>query len=101
MTTQTYPGFYARIKIANPDKSVVKDANALRIGILGAASIAPKALVNPAKSMPSINVVSVAARDESRAKEFALKHGIPNTHPSYDAIINDPTIDCIYNPLPN
>lgn len=32
---------------------------------------------------------------------FAKTHDIPNTHPSYDAIINDPEIDCIYNPLPN
>ncbi|KAF9204661.1 hypothetical protein BGZ49_005010, partial [Haplosporangium sp. Z 27] len=71
------------------------------IGILGAANIAPIALINPAKSMRSINVVSVAARDENRAKEYAAKHGIPNTHPTYDALINDPSIDCIYNPLPN
>lgn len=32
---------------------------------------------------------------------YAKTHDIPNTHPSYDAIINDPEIDCIYNPLPN
>lgn len=32
---------------------------------------------------------------------FADKNGIPNTHASYDALIADPEIDCIYNPLPN
>ncbi|KAF9113696.1 hypothetical protein BGX27_000967 [Mortierella sp. AM989] len=101
MAIESYPGLYARIKLSNPKYSVSKDDNALRIGILGAANIVPNALINPAKSMRSINVVTVAARDESRAKEFALKHGIPNTHPSYDAVINDPNIDCIYNPLPN
>ncbi|KAF8981348.1 hypothetical protein BGZ46_002961 [Entomortierella lignicola] len=75
--------------------------NALRIGILGAAKIAPLALISPAKGMKSIVVTAVAARDEAKAKAFASKHGIPNVHPSYDAIIEDPTIDCIYNPLPN
>ncbi|KAF9897193.1 hypothetical protein BX616_006028, partial [Lobosporangium transversale] len=75
--------------------------DALRIGILGAANIAPDGLINPAKTMRSIVVVSVAARDEAKAKEFAAKNEIPNTHPSYDALINDPSIDCIYNPLPN
>ncbi|KAF9204662.1 hypothetical protein BGZ49_005011 [Haplosporangium sp. Z 27] len=75
--------------------------NALRIGILGAAKIAPLALISPAKGMKSIVVAAVAARDEAKAKAFASKHGIPNVHPSYDAIIDDPTIDCIYNPLPN
>ncbi|KAF9113695.1 hypothetical protein BGX27_000966 [Mortierella sp. AM989] len=101
MNSPKSPGFFARIKLTSPKQSVAKDPDALRIGILGAANIAPMALINPAKSMRSINVVTVAARDENRAKEFALKHGIPNTHPSYDAVINDPNIDCIYNPLPN
>ncbi|KAF9351347.1 hypothetical protein BGX26_010639 [Mortierella sp. AD094] len=99
--TQKSPGFFARIKLLNPKQSVAKDANALRIGVLGAANIAPNALINPAKSMSSIIVVSIAARDENKAKSFATKHGIPNTHPSYDAIISDPNIDCIHNPLPN
>ncbi|KAF9342681.1 hypothetical protein BGX26_007049, partial [Mortierella sp. AD094] len=68
MALQTSPGLYARYRLFNPKQSVVKDANAIRIGILGAANIAPNALINPAKSMSSINVVSVAARDEKKAK---------------------------------
>ncbi|KAF9124281.1 hypothetical protein BG015_005117, partial [Linnemannia schmuckeri] len=75
--------------------------DALRIGILGAANVAPPALIGPAKHLRSIIVVSVAARDQAKAKAFADKNGIPNTHASYDALINDPEIDCIYNPLPN
>ncbi|KAF8934463.1 hypothetical protein EDD21DRAFT_338657 [Dissophora ornata] len=95
------PGLFARYRLAMPKNSVAKDPDALRIGILGAANIAPIALTNPAKISRSIIVVSVAARDETKAKEFAKKHGIPNTHPTYDALIDDPNIDCIYNPLPN
>ncbi|KAF9975638.1 hypothetical protein BGZ73_000653 [Actinomortierella ambigua] len=95
------PGFFARHSISNPTTSVVKDKNALRIGILGAANIAPSALIKPARTLSSIVVVSVAARDHDKAKAYAAKWGIPTTHASYQEMIDDSTIDCIYNPLPN
>ena len=74
---------------------------ALRIGILGAARIAPPALVRPARSVPEVEVAGVAARDPARAEAFARKHGIARTFPSYQALLEDPGIDAVYNPLPN
>ncbi|MCU1454992.1 MAG: binding oxidoreductase [Acidimicrobiales bacterium] len=74
---------------------------ALRIGVLGAARIAPMALIKPAQANPEVDVVAVAARDKDRAQAFATKHGIPKVHDSYDALIADPDIDAVYNPLPN
>lgn len=76
-------------------------APALRIGILGAARIAPLALVNPAERNPDVVVAAVAARDASRARAFAAKHGIAGVHESYAALLADPDVDAIYNPLPN
>jgi len=73
----------------------------VRIGILGAARIAPMALVRPARAVPDAQVVAVAARDPVRAERFARKHGIPRVHTSYDALLADPEIDAVYNPLPN
>ncbi len=73
----------------------------LRIGTLGAARITPAALVRPARAVPEVELVAVAARDRNRAEEFAAKHGIPRVLDSYDALIADPDIDAIYNPLPN
>jgi predicted dehydrogenase len=73
----------------------------LRIGILGAARIAPMALIRPARQVPEALVVAVAARDRGRAQAFATKHGIPKVLDSYDALLADPEIDAIYNPLPN
>jgi predicted dehydrogenase len=73
----------------------------LRIGILGAARIAPMALVRPARQVPEVAVVAVAARDHGRAQAFAKKHGLARVHVSYDALLADPEIDAIYNPLPN
>jgi len=73
----------------------------VRIGILGAANIAPQALINPAKENAEVVVTAVAARDSSRAQAFATKHDIAKVHESYEALIADPDLDAVYNPLPN
>jgi predicted dehydrogenase len=73
----------------------------VRIGILGAARIAPLALIKPAKENTEVVVAAVAARDVSRARAFAAKHGIARVHDSYEALIGDPDLDAVYNPLPN
>jgi predicted dehydrogenase len=73
----------------------------VRIGILGAARIAPLALISPAKENTEVVVAAVAARDVSRARAFAAKHGITRVHDSYEALIADPDLDAVYNPLPN
>src|SRR5712671_2863580 len=73
----------------------------VRIGILGAARIAPAAVIKPARNIGPAVIAAVAARDRSRADAFASKHGIPNVRDSYAALVADPEIDAIYNPLPN
>jgi predicted dehydrogenase len=73
----------------------------LRIGILGAANIAPPALIKPARRVDDVEVVAVAARDRAKADTFARKHRIGRVHDSYDALLADPEIDAVYNPLPN
>ncbi len=73
----------------------------LRIGVLGAARIAPSALIKPAQDNDDVVVFAVAARDGARAQAFATKHGIARVHDSYEALIDDPDIDAVYNPLPN
>lgn len=73
----------------------------LRIGVLGAARITPDALLKPAAADPEVVVGAVAARDIGRARAFAAKHRIGRVHDSYDALLADPEVDAIYNPLPN
>jgi predicted dehydrogenase len=73
----------------------------LRIGILGAANIAPLALIRPARANPRVEVAAVAARDAEKARRFAARHGVPRVHKSYEALIADPQLEAIYNPLPN
>ena len=73
----------------------------LRFGILGAARIAPDALIKAAQNVPDAAVVAVAARDPKRAREFADANKIPRVLATYDDLVNDPALDVIYNPLPN
>lgn len=69
--------------------------------MLGAARITPDSLLKPAAANAEVVVRAVAARDAGRARAFAAKHRIDRVHDSYDALIADPDIDAIYNPLPN
>jgi predicted dehydrogenase len=69
--------------------------------VLGAAKIAPPAIVRPARAVDDAEVVAIAARDPSRAQAFATKHRIPHVHKSYSSLVEDPDVDAIYNPLPN
>jgi predicted dehydrogenase len=47
-------------------------------------------------------VAAIASRDLTRRpRETAAKLGIPVAYGSYEELIADPTIDAIYNPLPN
>ena len=61
----------------------------IRFGILGAARIAPDALIKAAHNVPEAEVVAVAARDPKRAREFAATHNIPRVLATYDDLVND------------
>lgn len=78
-----------------------KKADALKFGILGAANIGPNGLFIPAKTHPDVVVQAVAARDQVKAKKYAQDHGIPDVKGSYQEMLDDLEIDCVYIPLPN
>jgi len=83
------------------EKVPLRFGRPVRFGILGAALIAPNALIKPAQQVTDAEVVAVAARDRSRADEFAKTNGISRVHASYADLLSDPDLDVIYNPLPN
>jgi predicted dehydrogenase len=72
----------------------------LRLGILGAARIAPDALIRPAARSQRAEVVTIAARNPERARRFAEEHGIGRVDASYEALVRNPDVDAVYNPLP-
>ncbi len=73
----------------------------MKIGVLGAARIAPAALVRPARVVDGVEVGAVAARDRGRAEAFAARHGVPAVHETYADLLADPSLDAVYVPLPN
>jgi predicted dehydrogenase len=73
----------------------------VRIGVLGAARVTPRAVLDPARQIADAEVVAVAARDRDRAQDFAAEHGIPKVHRDYEALLADPEVDAVYNALPN
>ncbi len=72
----------------------------IRIGILGAAKIAPMAVIKPAADNENAVVQSVAARSKARAEIYANTHGIPHVAEDYASLIAREDIDLIYVPLP-
>jgi predicted dehydrogenase len=50
---------------------------------------------------PLCHVVAVASRDAPSARNMADELGIAKAYGSYEALLADPEIEAIYNPLPN
>ncbi|MGY6019480.1 Gfo/Idh/MocA family protein [Streptomyces spinosirectus] len=76
------------------------DRAPLRIGVLGAARITERALLDPARA-GGHRLVAVAARDRSRAESFAAEHGVERVADSYADLLADPEVEVVYNPLAN
>lgn len=72
----------------------------LRIGILGAADIA-RAFVKAVAPSKLVTIAAVGSRTLDKAQAFAREFDIPRAHASYDALLADPDVEAIYNPLPN
>jgi predicted dehydrogenase len=70
-------------------------------GILSTAKIATDKVIPALQKCPDIEVAAIASRSPARAKKAAAALGIGRAHGSYEALIADPDIEVIYNPLPN
>jgi predicted dehydrogenase len=73
----------------------------LRWGVLGCAGIAAKAVIPAIQSSRLGRVEAIASRDIEKARTMAARFGIAAAYGSYEELLADPTIDAIYNPLPN
>ena len=73
----------------------------LRIGILSTANIGMKKVTPAMQRGQHTEVVAIASRTQARADAAAKQLGIPAAHGSYAALLADPNVDAIYNPLPN
>jgi len=53
------------------------------------------------RQSPRAELVAVASRDEGRARDYATGHEIGRAYGSYDALLADEEIDCVYISVPN
>jgi xylose dehydrogenase (NAD/NADP) len=72
----------------------------LRWGILGTARI-NRRLIPAIRAARRSSLVAVASRDRARAEAFAKVWEIPQAVDGYQRLLDDPSIDAIYIPLPN
>ena len=73
----------------------------LRWGMLGAARIAERALLDAFAASRNGRLVAVASRSPDKARALVAEHPDVRVVEGYDALLADAGIDAIYNPLPN
>ena len=72
----------------------------LNWGLLSTARI-NNALIPPLRASKRNKLLAVASRSQENADAYAKEKKIGRAHGSYEALLADPEIDVIYNPLPN
>jgi D-xylose 1-dehydrogenase (NADP+, D-xylono-1,5-lactone-forming) len=72
----------------------------LNWGFLSTARIS-RALIPPLQVSKRNTLLAVASRSQEAAEAYSKEQRIPRAHGSYEALLADPEIDVIYNPLPN
>jgi predicted dehydrogenase len=76
-------------------------AQKIRWGILSTANIGMSKVVPAIMKSAHSEVVAICSRDAGKAREAADTLGIAKSYGSYEAMLADPDIDAVYNPLPN
>lgn len=75
-------------------------AKTLRWGLLSTARI-NDALIEPLRTSKRNTLAAVGSRNQTTADAYAKEKKIEKAYGSYEALLADPEIDVIYNPLPN
>ncbi|HKV98925.1 MAG TPA: Gfo/Idh/MocA family oxidoreductase [Vicinamibacterales bacterium] len=73
----------------------------VRFGVLSTAKIGTAKVIPAMQRGARTTIAAIASRDLKRAQEAASSLGIPTAYGSYEALIDDPSIDAVYIPLPN
>ncbi|MEA3337646.1 MAG: Gfo/Idh/MocA family oxidoreductase [Chloroflexota bacterium] len=73
----------------------------VRWGILSTANIGTEKVIPAMMQAENVEVLGIASRDLEKAQAAATRLGVPRAYGSYAAMLADPDIDAVYNPLPN
>jgi predicted dehydrogenase len=70
-------------------------------GIISTANIGVEKVIPGMMKSRDIEVVAIASRSQASAETTAKKLGIKKAYGSYEALLADPEVEAVYNPLPN
>jgi xylose dehydrogenase (NAD/NADP) len=83
------------------ERRLTMEKGVLRIGVMGTADIAVRAVIPALKKSKKVETVAVGSRDRERANQCARRFDIPLHFGSYEELLNCEEIDAVYIPLPN
>src|SRR5258708_35684760 len=75
--------------------------NPVRWGVISTARIGWEKVLPGMMKSKDIEIRAIASRSLPTARKWAKKLGIPVAYGSYEALLDDPEIEAVYNPLPN
>jgi predicted dehydrogenase len=73
----------------------------VRWGILSTALIGTQKVIPGMRKSRALVILGLASRELPRAQGVAAELGIERAYGSYEAMLADPDIEAVYNPLPN
>jgi len=65
-------------------------------GLIGASDIAETRMIPAVAAQPDSRVAAVMSRSVERARDYAVRHNIPQAYDSLDALLADPAVDVVY-----
>lgn len=73
----------------------------IRWGVLGCARVFERRMAPAFRAAEGSALTAVASRSQEKADQIAAKYGVPHAYGSYQALLDDESIDAVYIPLPN
>jgi predicted dehydrogenase len=70
-------------------------------GVLGVSKMAVERTIPAMQQGRLSSIAAIASRQAARAESCAKQLGIPKAYASYEALLADPAVEAVYNPLPN
>jgi predicted dehydrogenase len=73
----------------------------VRWGVISTAKIGREKVLPAMQRSERCTIAAIASRDLSAAQRVAAELGIAQAYGSYEELLADPSIEAVYNPLPN
>ncbi|WP_430475746.1 Gfo/Idh/MocA family protein [Thalassospira lucentensis] len=73
----------------------------MKWGIISTAKIGTEKVIPAMQESDQLEILAIAGRDLEKTREVAENLRIPRAYGSYEELLADPSIEAVYNPLPN